>query len=192
MLLRPKYELEASVEMPAIPHSNGPALVAYLFDAQKKAISLFAAIEPLIRPLGAEHGVRSHWHKRLIRSGPNTLRPSADNPPDRIIEADDILVVDLGPVLEAYDGDFERTYSRFHQSPDITGEQPYAIACEEAERDGWVFGADLAGHLVGVFPHERIPNDYIELYVKRGNKERMDEILEIHLHDRGERIWGVF
>ncbi|KAL4874913.1 peptidase M24 [Aspergillus karnatakaensis] len=208
-----------------------------LRSAQNKAITLFEAIEPLIRPgisekdlnaqiydLGAQHGVRTHWHKRLVRSGPNTLRPFADNPPDRIIEADDILVVDLGPVFEAYEADFGRTYvlgndphqlklrdalepmwhkvkARFLANPDITGEQLYEIAVEEAKRDGWVFGADLAGHLVGQFPHERIPNDKIGLYVKRGNQEKMDSIgkdglrrhwiLEIHLHD-AERGYGGF
>lgn len=88
----------------------------FLLDAQTKAIRLFEEIErDLIRPgisektlsdeiheLGTKrHGVRTHWHKRVVRSGPNTLMPYAENPPDRIIQADDILFVDLGPVFEA-------------------------------------------------------------------------------------------
>jgi len=24
-----------------------------------------------------------HWHKRIVRAGPNTLQPYAQNPPDR-------------------------------------------------------------------------------------------------------------
>ncbi|KAL2867817.1 M24 family metallopeptidase [Aspergillus lucknowensis] len=211
---------------------------AYLLDAQNKAVALFEAIEKLVRPgvsekvlnkeiydLGAEHGVTSHWHKRLIRSGPNTLLPFAENPPDRVIEEDDILVVDLGPVFEAYEADFGRTFvlgndphkiklrdalepvwktvkARFHENPDITGGELYEIACEEAERAGWVFGADLAGHLVGSFPHERIPNDKIALYVKRGNTDRMNSvgrdglrrhwILEIHLRDPVRGFGGFY
>src|ERR1700712_2168239 len=86
----------------------------YLLDAQTKAVGLFEEIErDLIRAgvsektlsnevheLGTKrHGVRTHWHKRVIRSGPNTLLPYAENPPDRVIQADDILFVDLGPVF---------------------------------------------------------------------------------------------
>ncbi|KAI0006397.1 Creatinase/aminopeptidase [Xylariaceae sp. FL0662B] len=204
---------------------------AYLLDAQEKAVSLFKEIEEkLIRPgvsekqlsdeihkLGEErHGVRTHWHKRVVRSGPNTLRPFEDNPPDRVIEADDILYVDLGPVFEEYEADFGRTFvlgddpekkrlqaslepvwrtvkGRYGEDPDMTGEQLYEIACEEAKRAGWRFGAWLAGHLVGQFPHERIPRDKTMLYVTRGNDQSMGTkgkdgnkrhwILEIHLRD---------
>ncbi|KAG5956298.1 hypothetical protein E4U58_006675, partial [Claviceps cyperi] len=31
-------------------------------------------------------------------------------PPDRMIEEDDILIVDLGPVFEAWEADFGRTF----------------------------------------------------------------------------------
>jgi len=90
---------------------------AYLLDAQSKAVALFEEIErDIIRPgvsekvlnneiheLGAKrHDIRTHWHKRVIRSGPNTLLPYAENPADRVIEEDDILFVDLGPVFEAW------------------------------------------------------------------------------------------
>jgi Xaa-Pro aminopeptidase len=87
---------------------------AYLQDAQDKANKLFEEIgRDLVRPgvtekqisdeikeLGFKrHGVRTHWHKRVVRSGPNTLEPYAENPPDRMIEEDDILFVDLGKFI---------------------------------------------------------------------------------------------
>ncbi|KAG4274465.1 hypothetical protein FPRO04_09423 [Fusarium proliferatum] len=162
---------------------------ASLRDAEKKAIELFDEIEKsLIRPgisekelnneihaLGAErHGVRTHWHKRVIRSGPNTLRPFEDNPPDRIIQQDDILVVDLGPVFEEWEADFGRTFvlgndpnkiklrdalepiwidvkAKYCENPDMTGEELYNIAKEAAEKEGFEFGAPIAGHIVGSF-----------------------------------------
>lgn len=98
---------------------------AYLLDAQTKAIQFFNEIEQnLIRSgisentlsdeiyqLGnARFGIRTHWHKRVVRSGPNALRPFEDNPPDRVIKEDDILVIDLGPVFESWEADFGRTY----------------------------------------------------------------------------------
>lgn len=98
--------------------------MAALLDAQRQAHLLFDEIErSLVRPgitesalsrdihaLAAERfGVATHWHKRVIRTGPNTLRPYNDEPPDLVIGADDILFVDLGPVFEAWEADFGRT-----------------------------------------------------------------------------------
>ena len=211
---------------------------ANLLDAQNKAVKLFEEIErDLIRPgvsektlnneiyqLGFDrYGIKKHWHKRTIRSGPNTLAPFADNPPDRIIEADDIVVVDLGPVFEEWEADFGRTFvlgddpakiklrddlepiwrsvkARYDENPDMSGEELYDIACKAATERGWDFGADIAGHLVGSFPHERIPKDRVSLYITKGNQQTMNctgkngfkrhWILEIHLHDRARGFGG--
>ncbi|KAJ3547956.1 hypothetical protein NM208_g1235 [Fusarium decemcellulare] len=213
---------------------------ASLVDAEKKAIELFHEIERnLIRPgisekelnhsihaLGAErHGVRTHWHKRVIRSGPNTLRPFEENPPDRIIQEDDILVVDLGPVFEEWEADFGRTYvlgddphkiklrdaleplwikvkGLYLENPDMTGEELYRIASKAAEEEGFDFGAPIAGHIVGSFPHERIPRDKITLYIAEGSNKSMNTvgkdgfkrhwILEIHLHDKTRGFGGFY
>ncbi|KAF2971563.1 hypothetical protein GQX73_g2040 [Xylaria multiplex] len=213
---------------------------ASLLDAQTKALQLFDEIaKDLIRAgvsekelskeiheLGARrHGIKTHWHKRVVRSGPNTLHPYNENPPDRIIEANDILFVDLGPVFEAWEADFGRTYvlgedplkkrlrdslepvwkdvkSQFEKNPDMTGDELYAIARRTAELYGWEFGGAIAGHLIGSFPHERIPNDKKALYITEGNQERMKSlgkdgrqrhwILEIHLVDREKQIGGFF
>jgi Xaa-Pro aminopeptidase len=84
---------------------------AKLLDAQQKAHGLFEEISnTIVRPgitekqmsdeikeLGFKrHNVRTHWHKRVVRSGQNTLKPYAEDPPDRMVEEDDILFVDLG------------------------------------------------------------------------------------------------
>jgi Xaa-Pro aminopeptidase len=213
---------------------------AYLLDAQTKAVRLFDEIErDLIRPgisekalsdeiheLGTKrHGIRTHWHKRVVRSGPNTLMPYAENPPDRIIQADDILFVDLGPVFEAWEADFGRTFvlgddpvkkqlrdslepvwnaakSRFQENADtMTGEELFDIVCDLAKEAGWEFGGPHSGHLVGNFPHERIPRDKIALYITKGNNQPMNSlnpegqkrhwILEVHLVDRVRQI-GAF
>jgi Xaa-Pro aminopeptidase len=181
---------------------------AALLEAQHKAASLFADIERgLIRPgitesqlnreifaLAAEKfGVTTHWHKRVIRAGSNTLLPYNENPPDRRVEADDILFVDLGPVFAAWEADFGRTFvlgndparhrlknalepifhaakARFAADPDMDGETLYGIACDLAKQAGWEFGGRIAGHTVGEFPHETIAGDRITFYITRGNK----------------------
>ncbi|KAI4597995.1 hypothetical protein KJ359_003804 [Pestalotiopsis sp. 9143b] len=213
---------------------------AALVDAEQKALDLFKEIErDLIRPgirekelndkihaLGQErHGVRTHWHKRVIRSGPNTLSPFEDNPPDRVIEEDDILVVDLGPVFEEWEADFGRTYVlgddphkkklrdalepiwhqvkvKYQEKPEMTGQELYEIAGQAAREEGFDFGAPIAGHIVGNFPHERIPKDKITLYITPGNNDSMVTvgkdgnrrhwILEIHLHDKARGFGGFF
>jgi Xaa-Pro aminopeptidase len=179
-----------------------------LLEAQQKAASLFADIERgLIRPgitesqlnrdifaLAAEKfGVITHWHKRVIRAGSNTLAPYSENPPDRLIENDDILFVDLGPVFAAWEADFGRTFvlgndpakhrlkdalqpifsaakARFLADPGMDGETLYSLACNLAKQAGWAFGGRIAGHTVGEFPHETIAGDRITFYITRGNK----------------------
>ena len=56
------------------------------------------------------YGIRTYWHKRIVRAGANTLLPYAENPPDLMIQADDILFLDLGPVFEKWEADFGRTF----------------------------------------------------------------------------------
>lgn len=211
-----------------------------LLSAQEKAVALFEEIErDLVRPgiteksLNAEiyqlgldrYGIKTHWHKRVIRSGPNTLSPFSENPPDRVIQPDDILVVDLGPVFEAWEADFGRTFvlgddpnkkklrdalepiwntvkARYRENPGMSGEELYDISCEIAKQDGWDFGADIAGHLVGSFPHERIPRDRTTLYITKGNNDSMalsgrdgfkrHWILEIHLRDTARGFGGFY
>jgi len=181
---------------------------AALRDAQNKAAQLFAEIEHgLIRPgitesqlnrdifsLAAEKfGVTTHWHKRVIRAGSNTLRPYSENPPDRVIEADDILFVDLGPVFAAWEADFGRTFvlgddpvkhrlkndlepifraakAAFQGDPGMDGDTLYGLACALAQQAGWAFGGRIAGHTVGEFPHETIAGDRITFYITRGNR----------------------
>lgn len=218
------------------------ARAAYLASAEKKALALFDEIErDLLRPgitekqlsdeihqLGEQrHGIKTHWHKRVVRSGPNTLCPYSDNPADRTIQEDDIIFVDLGPVFEKWEADFGRTYvfgddpnkikirdslepiwnkvkSKYEERPDMTGEELYAIAQKEVEShdENWVFGAEIAGHIVGDFPHERIPKDKITLYITPGCNLSMDctgknghkrhWILEIHIRDKKNQFQGFY
>lgn len=127
-----------------------------------------------------EFGLHTHWHKRIVRAGPNTLAIYSDNPPDLVIGEDDLVFIDLGPVFEAWEADFGRTYvlgsdplkhrlcadvdrafeigkRHFQSNPDITGAELFAFLKAQARRDGWAFGGIIAGHWVGEFPHKDIP-----------------------------------
>lgn len=159
--------------------------------------ALESQVSDEVRDLGAElFGTNRHWHKRIVRSGPNTLRPYRENPPDRTIGEDDIVFLDFGPIFEEWEADFGRTYvlgddpvktrlaaelprlfdagrSWFEQHSDITGSQLYAHVCGLARESGWEFGGAHSGHLVGEFPHENLEGDRIESYIAPGNDNPM-------------------
>jgi Xaa-Pro dipeptidase len=102
------------------------SIAASLVKAQETAEALFAAVvrSGLIVPgmlesavsdgvhaiAKSEFGLRRHWHKRIARSGPNTLLTYYDEPADRRITGDDIVYLDFGPVFEEWEADFGRTY----------------------------------------------------------------------------------
>jgi len=87
----------------------------------------------------------------------------------------------------------------FKENPD-TADQLYAYAVSLAERYGWEFGGPIAGHLIDQFPHERIAEDKVTLYVHPKSNllmrstddkgRRRHWILEIHFVDRGSQIGG--
>jgi Xaa-Pro dipeptidase len=172
---------------------------ARLEGAEERAFALFDAIERsgLVAPgrsetdidgdihaLAAERfGVEKHWHRRVVRAGANTICTFYDNPPVRVVAADDTVYLDLGPVFEEWEANVGRTYAvgndpeknrlvsdlprlfdavkaRYNASPDITGAELYAFAQHVASDAGWLFGGVIAGHIVGEFPHaQRVPGN---------------------------------
>jgi Xaa-Pro dipeptidase len=187
-----------------------------LADAQRKAEDLFAAVvdSGLIRAgvleseLSAEihglaqrnFGVRRHWHKRVVRAGPNTVLTYQSEPPDRRVADDDVVYLDFGPLFEEWEADFGRTYvlgkdplkhklvadieaaftrgkQRYMEDTELTAGGLYDFVCGLAKEAGWEFAAPTAGHLIGHFPHEteRVPADQKRLSIRRGNTLNLRE-----------------
>lgn len=172
-----------------------------------------------------EFGIEKHWHKRIVRAGLNTLATAADNPEVRTIADDDMVFVDLGPVLEEWEADVGRSYAigpdarkhalcralpqqfetvrkRFLEDPEITGAALYDYACKEARAAGWGFGGKIAGHIVGKFPHARLPGPKQVNHISPENPDRLRDpdglgqkrhwILEIHLVDPSGTFGGFY
>jgi Xaa-Pro dipeptidase len=212
-----------------------------LLEAQRHAEALFHEVEArgLIRPgitesgLNAEiyalaqelYGIKTYWHKRIVRAGRNTLLPYAENPPDHTIGEDDILFLDLGPVFEQWEADFGRTFvvgsdplkiklredveaafadgkQYFNDHPELTSREFFHYVESLAAKYNWEFGGPIAGHLIGQFPHERIADDKVTLYVHPKSDllmRSLDEeglqrhwILEIHFVDKEREIGGFY
>jgi Xaa-Pro dipeptidase len=212
-----------------------------LSDAQNRARALFADIAAagLIAPGKTEsqverdifelaksnYGVKRHWHKRVIRSGPNTMTVYREDPPDLTIADDDIVYVDLGPVFGAWEADFGRTFvvgddpaklklrdalpelfevgrAYFDSQEAVTGAELFDFMQRKATENGWIFGGEIAGHIVGEFPHTKIPGAESSFVIAPENPTRLrdpDElgqikhwILEVHLIDPTRSFGGFY
>ena len=175
-----------------------------IVEAQKKAYTLFKEVEAreLVQPGLTElelsnavfqladelFGIKKYWHKRIVRSGRNTVETYRANPPNLTIQSQDILFFDFGPIFEDFEADFGKTYvlgdnakqekvladleavfqagrQFFQEKPMATGAELYAFICESSYSLGWVYGNEHCGHLIGEFPHERnfgeCPHNYL-------------------------------
>lgn len=188
------------------------ARLSRLMQAEEKALALLDLIEAreLIRPgrtereveadireLAAERfGIERHWHRRICRTGANTLATALDDVPVRTIGDDDMVFLDLGPVLGEWEADVGRSYAvgddplkhklcrelpiqfrkltrRFRDDPDISGAELYACAVESAGEAGWLFGGSICGHIVGEFPHKSWPEPVATSRIWPDNPERL-------------------
>jgi Xaa-Pro aminopeptidase len=185
-----------------------------LAGAQRKAEDLFAEIVAggLIRPgvleselsneinelAHSRFGVRRHWHKRVVRSGPNSVLGYYADPPDRRLTHDEVVYLDFGPLFEEWEADFGRTYvigqdpikhklvadietaftrgkQYYLEQPDLTAGGLYDFVNALALQAGWEFGAPTAGHLVGHFPHESAQGNSTRFSIRHGNETNLRE-----------------
>ena len=171
-----------------------------LFLSEQKAKQLFKTIEDrgLIVPGKTEKqlcdeivqiakddfGTATHWGKKIVRTGINTLQPYVSDPPDLVIQDGDILFFDFHPVFEGWEADLGRTYvlgddplkqkikrdveAAWHEAnawyfkqTNLTGSEYFNYVTELTKSYGYEFGNAIAGHIVGRFPHEQPddPND---------------------------------
>ena len=170
-------------------------------------------------------GIKKYWHKRIVRCGENTLYPYNENPKNLTLKKDDILFLDFGPIFEEWEADFGRTYvvgndplkiklskdiegawhkgKAFYDSQkEITGAQLYYYCQNLANDYGWSFGGEIAGHIIGQYPHEKLEKENKSNYIHPQNHSNMNDlnakgekknwILEIHFVDRNKKIGGFF
>jgi Xaa-Pro dipeptidase len=194
------------------PVADENARVQRLLDAQDKAAQLFGQIERRgliragvgerqlsdeIRDLAADlFGVTRHWHRRIVRAGENTLLPFRERPPDRVIAADDVVFLDLGPIFQAWEADFGRTFvlgddpakvalrdalprvwqagrEYFDAHPQVSGAELFDHVVEVARAEGFRWGSHIAGHLLGEFPHKKIAGTGVQWYIAPGSGKPM-------------------
>ena len=173
-----------------------------------------------------QFGIEKHWHKKIVRSGKNTLAIYPDNPPNRVIEEDDILFIDLGPIVGGYEADIGRTYvlgnnSRklklkndvedawyeiqewYKSQTSVKASELFDYAAEKARQLGWEFGGEIAGHIVGKYPHEQPadpksleldvhPANHNDMFLLDASGNERHWILELQFIDREHEIGAYF
>jgi Xaa-Pro aminopeptidase len=171
-----------------------------LFLSEQKAKQLFKTIEErglivsgksekllsdeIVQIAREDFGTETHWGKKIVRTGINTLQPYVADPPDLVIQDGDILFFDFHPVFEGWEADLGRTYvlgndplkhkikkdieqawhegnAWYFKQTKLTGAEFFKYAVDLAGRYGYEFGNAIAGHILGKFPHEQPddPND---------------------------------
>ena len=210
--------------------------------AEKMAIELFNAVEKsnLIVASKSEaqlslevcsiasqkFGLENHWHKKIVRAGKNTLCIYPDNPPDKMIQEDDIVILDFGPIADGYEADLGRTYVIgnnvlklkikndvekawyetqiwYHKQTSLKSSHLFQYVVDKAREYGYLFGGEIAGHIIGKFPHEQPadpksleldvhPRNENDMFLPDANGNKRHWVLELLFIDKENEIGGYF
>jgi hypothetical protein len=170
--------------------------------------------------------VDQHWHKKIVRTGLNTLATYVDNPANRFIQHGDILFIDFGLIVNGYESDYARTFvlgkdprklklkqdvekawyetrEWILQQKKLTGAELFAYTRKKAQEYGWTSAGEIAGHIVGKYPHEQPanpksmeldvhPDNPFDIFLRDASGNKRHWILEMHFVDEDDGIGGYF
>jgi methionine aminopeptidase len=209
--------------------------------AQEQTIALFKAVEQtgLITPGKTEQqlndevvklarevfNIPNFWHKKIVRAGVNTMQPYGGNPPNVVIQEDDIVILDFGPIYNGYEADVARTYvignnplkqkiktdveqawhevnAWYKQQTKLTGAECFNHIQSVARSYGYEPVGEIAGHIVGPYPHEQLadgdlgldihPDNHQDMFLKDPQGNDRNWILEVHFADPANNIGAFF
>ncbi|WP_060494552.1 NAD(P)H dependent flavin oxidoreductase family protein [Pseudomonas sp. NBRC 111140] len=166
----PRYSLDGMLAAREQSVRSVAAIASQLQVGMTTAQALEMAAQTL-QAMGASHT----WHPTYIRFGDDTVRtPRQGIDLQRVLRSTDIVVVDVGPVWDGYEGDYGDTFV-FGQHPlhhacvkalhevfdetcqawgrGLTGRELYDFAERSAQAKGWQLERNLAGHRIADFPH---------------------------------------
>ena len=213
---------------------------AKLDSAEKIASELFKTVEKnnlivagkseqqlndeVVKLAKEKFGIEQHWHKKIVRCGANTTAIYPDNPPNLIIQKDDLVILDFGVVVEGWESDYARTYvmgndprklklkndveraweetrAWVKQQKTLKASDLFAYTREKSKQFGWTSAREIAGHIVGKFPHEQPvdpksieldvhPDNANDMFLLDANGNKRHWILEMHFIDKENKVGG--
>lgn len=97
---------------------------------------------------------------------------------------------------------WDEAKSWFDEQTELIGADFYNYIVALAKKFGWEYGSEIAGHLIGHFPHERLepgnynlyvhPQNYTNMLCRNNDETERNWILEIHFIDKGKKIGSFF
>jgi len=178
------YNVQTHFKMTKIKLDHAEAITKEIFNAVEKnnlivAGKTEAQLSMEICKLAAEKfGIEDHWHKKIVRTGKNTVCIYPDDPPVEIIQEDAIVILDFGFIIDGYESDLGRTYvlgndpqkiklkeavekawyetqAWYHAQTSVKSSDMFRYVVEKAIAYGYTFGGAIAGHILGKYPHEQ-------------------------------------
>jgi hypothetical protein len=171
-------------------------------------------------------GIEQHWHKKIVRCGANTTAIYPDNPPNLIVQKDDLVILDFGVVVDGWESDYARTYvlgndprklklkndvakaweetrAWVKQQQTLKASDLFAYTRQKSKQYGWTSAGEIAGHIVGKFPHEQPadpksleldvhPDNSNDMFLLDGNGNKRHWILEMHFIDKENKMGAYF
>ena len=229
--IRPLEETEeTTMDDNAIAYAQD--ITRQLFEAVEKNNLIVAGkseeqlSQEIVKLAKEQFKVDQHWHKKIVRTGLNTLATYTDNPANRYIQEGDILFIDFGLIVNGYESDFARTYvlgkdprklklkqdvekawyetrEWIRQQKKLTGAELFAYTRKKAQEYGWTSAGEIAGHIVGKYPHEQPanpksmeldvhPDNPFDIFLRDASGNKRHWILEMHFVDEDDGIGGYF
>lgn len=170
-----------------------------------------ADAQTVLRDVLAELGLARGWHGPFVRFGRNTaLTYWETSDPNVVLGHDDIFFVDIGPVLDRWEGDAGTTFTTgcdpemarcaadvrtiWHAAREAwlvgaTGPELYDYAARQSAERGWTFALDVAGHRIGDFPHKAVHTGTLAAWGERPAPDLW--VLEVQIR-REDRAFGAF
>ena len=168
-----------------------------------------ALCDEIVQIAREDFGIENHWHKKIVRTGINTLQPFIANPPDLVIQKDDIVFFDFHPIYQGWEADLGRTYvlgndplklkikkhieAAWHEANawyfkqnSLTGAAFFNYVTDLTKRYGYAFGNAIAGHIINYYPHEQ-PDDPADLCLDV-HPDNHTDILQLDKHGN-KRHW---
>lgn len=174
--------------------------------------------QELVKDIFKNYGVLKFWHPTKFRFGSETTKTFRDLPDENLkCQDQDLLFIDIGPIIENHEADFGRTivlnkvnqsvntsYEKLAKASEIifreteqhwnktkaTGIKLFEFAQHKTSELGYRLDHRMAGHRLGDFPHQVFSKQKLFEYDKNPLKDIW--VLEIHIVDDSQQRGSFF
>ena len=174
--------------------------------------------QALVKDVFKNYDVLKFWHPTKFRFGSETTKTFRDLPDENLkCQDQDLLFIDIGPIIENHEADFGRTvvlnkenksvdpnYEKLAKASEIifketerywiqtkaTGVKLFEFAQHKTLELGYRLDHRMAGHRLGDFPHQIFSKQKLFEYEKSPLKNIW--VLEIHIVDDSQQRGSFF